>query len=256
MKSLFVLLAVLTSAWAQASPSPLETCQDHLQYYYVVGRGVVEPICRQNSSPQFVQCMIDQSSKTNLHITDVVPSCSRQVRVTSVFNSCEARLQIQTSMNDELAVQACQYDSSLLMQGCIVDLVQKAKFHPEHALQYCHFAGYYYRRQMARFKVCVIDQARFGGGAEAIAQRCHEDILGIRRLERPAPQAPIESRSNPNAGTSPTRPQTPAQKQTGGVPSKVPTPAEIKVQESSKPKVVDRPIRSESNSNVESLPID
>jgi len=160
-------------------------------------------------------------------------------------------------MSDELAVQTCQYDSSLLMQGCIVDLVQRAKFHPEHAVQYCQFAGYYYRRQMARFKVCVIDRARFGGGAEAIVQRCHEDILGLRPLERPAaPQPRPESRSNSKAEPAPARPQAPAQKQTGGVPSKVPTPVEIKVQESSKPKVVDRPIRSESNSNVESLPLD
>lgn len=364
LKNILITFSMLVGSSAFAA-SNYDICMDSLTYHFLANYRQSSSICKQNSSPKFVKCMEKKAVTTNLHVTDAAPECSKQVKATSVFNTCESRLQVYTQMSDERSVQVCQWDPSPLMQSCIIDLVQKARFHEEHAVQYCAFANSEYRREIPRFKMCVIDQSRRGYDVYSSVASCHDYIMNGGRWivtepeprPRPRPdrrdsrndrnnreegqrqydrteedsrysrtqsqqQAPVrtqpQTQSQPqvveqrtrrtqqmppaersqtvrtypvesypaNENTEPTvvveerevvreqptrgettRPaqsetntseekkKQPEKNKTGATSSKVPAPVEIKVQESSKPKVEDQPLDSESTENAESLPI-
>lgn len=272
---MFILGVLLTGGPALASGSSLDLCVNSLQYHYLANYNEALDICRQDSSPNFLQCMEKKARATSLDVTDVAPACSKKVKVKSAFGTCEAQMQIQAEMTYDRSVQICAWDSSPLMQGCIIDLVQKARFHSEHAIQYCGFAGYNYRSSIPYFKKCIIVQSDKGYGVQESVQYCHDRILGVplpsNRTEgvsrpdksqevKPIPSQQPEVVSTPKESPAATEelkavesPETPKNKT--GISKKVPTPVEIKVQESSKPEMEDQPLDSGSTSNAESLPI-
>ena len=170
-------------------------------------------------------------------------------------------------MNEDRSRQICDWDPSTLMQNCIVDLVRQARFHSEHAIQYCGFANTEYRNKIPSFVACVIDNARRGYDVYSNVRMCDDEMTRGRRYKpHPVETRPVNPRQDTGVQPTPeTRPVQPVPQKkpqeskpepartSGG--RKVPTPVDIKIEESSNPDVNDQPINTGSTSNSEALPM-
>lgn len=172
IKSLiFLLLSGMTlSAHAQNSSSrDYNTCMVSLKKYFLASESEATTVCRQNTSPAFLQCMVYRGMNSTEHVLEAFPKCSsfrvtipkeNQSDTTYVnARSCPAKLQIHAKMTERMANEVCAADSSDVMQTCIIDLVRKARFYPGHADQYCEFASKEYRRKIPNFVACVVDNS-------------------------------------------------------------------------------------------------
>lgn len=271
----FVLLSGMTfSAYAQTSQ--YEACMGSLEYYYLASRSEATTVCRQNSSPEFMQCMVHRAENSNIHVLDAALKCSRtrmRIPVESTdpnyvnFRSCPSKLQMRARMEDRRARQICEWDPSSLMQNCIVDLVEQARFHSEHAIQYCAFANEQYRRKIPHFVACVIDNSQRGYDVYSNVVRCDNELTHgrvtkpkPRQDEQPEPKyEPRYPEKSEQPGQVETKPKAPeaktSQEPASSSGRKVPTPVEIKIEASSNPEVNDQPIETGSTSNSESLPL-
>ncbi len=283
LKVLMIIWGLMLGAQAYAS-SPVQSCMDSLQYHFLANRQEAHAICKQDSSAKFLNCMEQKAYATSQDISVSASQCSQKVKLASPYQTCEANMQIYARMSYDRAVQICHWDRSDVMQVCLMDLAQKARFHSEHAIQYCAFASHNYREKLPFFTNCVVNNSRQGYKVVDAVQLCHNRILGIdvpvqkprpKPAPKPNPKVEVEVSPgrpvNPGVGVDPTpnpagkviiapAPSTggtsaDSQKQTG-VSQKVPTPVEIKVQESSELEILDdQPLDSGSTSNAESLPI-
>jgi hypothetical protein len=277
LKSLmFVFISAMTFS-AHAQNSQYDECMDKLEYYFLASNSEATTVCRQNSTPSFMRCMVQRAQDSNIHVLDAAPKCSStRVRIPidpnepnyTNFRSCPAKLQARAHMKLERANQICDWDSTPVMQNCILDLTEQARFHSEHAVQYCAFAIGEYPKKVPNFVSCVIDNSKRGFDVYSNVMNCdarltHGTLPKAKpRHEKPQP----EPRYEPNYPTKPGGPdfepepetrnpkdQQPAPKKTD---RKVPTPVEIKIEGSSNPEVNDQPINTGSTGNSESLPLD
>lgn len=300
LKSLmFVFISAMTfSAFAQNSQ--YDDCMDKLEYYYLASHSEATTVCRQNSSPGFMYCMVRTAQETNMHVLDAAPRCSAtRVRIPieskdpsyTNFKSCPSKLQARAHMSYERANQVCDWDHTDITQNCILDLTEKAGFHPEHSVQYCAFANSEYRNKVPKFVKCAIENSRIGHDVYTTVMICDEQMVyGNRRrpsprydeqprYDQPAPRYDEQPRYEPNYNSQ--YPNTPPNSQqvqpddqqdqteikpetktskTKPAPKKadrkVPTPVAIKIEGSSNPEVNDQPINTGTTDNSESLPLD
>lgn len=296
IKSLiFLFLSGMTlSAHAQnSSRNNYNVCMNTLEKYFLASQSEATTVCRQNSSPAFLQCMVHRAKNSNIHVLEAFPKCS-SFRVTVPAEpqsdsryvnarSCPAKLQIHAKMTERMANEVCAADSSEVMQTCIIDLVQKARFYPGHADQYCEFASKEYKRKIPNFVACVIDNSRgyfnhigrhnyysYEAVKANIVDCDYKMVGGVVIKPKPPTRPDVPPTYEPNypppvqpAPVPPTQPEVaptpqpqeeePAPK-TGG--RKVPTPVEIKIEGSSQPEVTgDQPIETGDTSNSGSLPL-
>ena len=258
LKSLIfsILTGMTFSAYAQNSQ--MEVCLQKMKSEFLASNSEAQVVCSQDSSPQFVSCMVQRANNSNIHVLDAAPICSRRkvkVPVNTAdetynnFKSCPSKLAIGARMRTDRAREICDWDSSSLMQSCLIDLVEKAGFHSEHAIQYCGFANSEYRSKIPQFVSCVISNARRGFFTYENVLDCDDKIVrGITIRSQPQP----EVRPTPEVKPAPTAPAN----QTSSVPGRrVPTPVEIKI-EGTNPEVQDQPVNTGSTSNSEALPLD
>lgn len=212
LKNLVLMLVVATGSWAYAQNSGVRFCIDSLQYSYLAPYNVALGICSQNSSREFVRCMNEKSETTNLEITEVVPQCSRRVQVASTFGTCESKLQTEARMEYNLSRRVCHRDNSVSTIDCIVDLSQNARFHPEHATQYCLFAKTQYPNKMDTFRSCVISNSHKGYDVFSAVENCDDRITGryVEPVRRPrpmdVPNRGYQERQQPNPNNYPQYP--------------------------------------------------
>ena len=261
--------------------SSVDVCSNNLKMWFSANTYESQSICKENSSAAFMKCMEKKSQKSSQDVVTSSHDCDRRsthsehpIRDTRYlsFQSCEGELQAGARMRPDRAHQICRWNSKPVMISCLVNLARRANWHSEHAIQYCDFANQSYSREIPNFVKCVIQEAPRGLGVERTAQVCHDRILdrlipGRRRI--PAPQAsPRTERSEQGVEQNPTviyqelptvtQPSQPSvvleEKKVRTV---VPTPAEIRVQESAKPEQInDQKAQPDSSSNSENLPVD
>jgi hypothetical protein len=247
-------------------------CSNAMKYYFLASDSEAKTVCSQNSSPAFIGCMTNYGQNTNMHILEAAPKCSAGTRMRIPLqtddptyinlNSCPSRMQIYARMTDNRANQICNWDSSPVMQNCLIDLVQRAHFHSEHAIQYCGFASAEYRNKIPNFVACVVDNAQHGyTDVYSNVVKCDDEMMGhvvhppIKHKDQPivVQQSPPVVKDQQPVVKAPEVQEEPAKPAAG--PRKVPTPVEIKIEDSSKPEVKDQPIDTGSTSNSESLPM-
>lgn len=282
MKKSFLFFITFGFARILMAQSSVDVCANNLQVWFSALPYEAQSICKENSSPKFMKCM---ENKKNTSSQDVVTSshdCDRRsthsehpIRDTRYisFQSCEGELQASARMRSDRAHQICRwsYDKPGMV-SCIVNLAKRANWHSEHAIQYCDFANQSYRKEIPNFVKCVIQEAPRGLGVEKTAQACHDRILdrlipGRRQISAPKPlprtERPDQSiEQNPTViyqelpvVTQPTQPSVVVDEKR--VRTVVPTPVEIRVQESAKPEVInDQKAQADSSSNSENLPVD
>ena len=163
-------------------------------------------------------------------------------------------------MRPRRSVEICQWDSSEVMLSCLIQIVQKAQWHSEHALQYCDFANQNYRRHIPQFVQCITTHPLRSKNIEKTAQSCHESILDV--VISGSKQKTVESVVAPEVPVvaPPVVAATPVEVQNKKVVTEtVPTPIKINinVQESAKAEaIVEQPVQVGSTSNSEVLPLD
>lgn len=290
MKFILLTVAIGISNYSNAQSSS-QTCVSDLMYNFRATATEALQICSVNSSKVFLKCMDHKSLTTQLDVHSAAVQCdSKFKRIQNTptnqyvnFSSCSARLQVGARMRPRRSVEICDWDSSELMIGCMIQIVQKAGWHSEHAIQYCGFANQNYRNQIPRFVKCVTTHPLRSKNVEQTAQACHDSILDIIiPLQKPRvrkTQTSIVSDDSVPVSDSipvvveaktpevvvvvePTRPteesKASVEEQNKKVVTEtVPTPVKIQVQESAKAEeVVDQPSDANSTSNSEVLPLD
>lgn len=261
--------------------SSVDVCANNLKIWFSANTYESQSICKENSSPTFIKCMEKKSQTSSQDVVTSSHDCDRRsthsehpIRDTRYisFQSCEGELQASARMRPDRAHQICRWNSTPVMISCIVNLARKANWHSEHAIQYCDFANQSYAKEIPNFVKCVIQEAPRGLGVEKTAQACHDRILdrlipGRRQRQEPQP-SPRTERPDPRveqnptviyqelpAVTQPTQPSVVVDEKR--VRTVVPTPVEIRVQESAKPEVInDQKAQADSSSNSENLPVD
>jgi hypothetical protein len=274
LKSLFFFVILMMGLSVHAGATDYERCASHLDYYFLASESESRTVCSQNSSPAFVQCMVDKGTRSSIDVLDAAAQCGgRRMKIPveipgqnyNNFKSCPSKLQVNTGMAKNRAEQICQWDPSDLMQNCLADLVQKARFHSEHAIQYCGFAAKEYRNKIPQFVSCVINNSFRGYDVYSNVANCDYQIAGGKVIVKPQPrsqdkwepQQPAEPSQPPyyndNEKTQPevVAPAQPARPSN----RKVPVPVEIKIEESSNPEVADKNLDTGSTSNSDSLPL-
>lgn len=172
LKSLiFVFLSWVTISSAHAQRSSYDVCVNVLERHFPGSSAEAPVVCRQNSTPAFVQCMANLGVNSNIYVLSAASRCGgNQMRIPirtedpqyTNLNACPSQLQQRTGMSRNRSIQICHWDSSSLMQNCLADLTEKARFHSENAIQYCGFANVEYRHKIPQFVACVIDNSRRG----------------------------------------------------------------------------------------------
>lgn len=279
---IFIFLTWITFSAHAQNNSSYNVCMNTLMdSEFMANKSEAHTVCSQNSSPDFMKCMNQRAATSNIHVLDAAIRCSPRALNIPLqtqdpnyinFRSCPVKLQMRTGINNQRAQQICNWDSTPLVQNCIFDLIEKAQFHGEHAVQYCSFANREYRNKIPQFVTCLIDNANQGYDVYSRVLKCDREMLygKPRRLE---PQPHVEQHSVPQYDpnyTPPKQPDTnptpipapevktpPSNEQPAPKPStrKVPIPVEIKIEASSKPEVKDQPVETGSTSNSESLPL-
>ncbi len=274
----YVFLTWVTFSSAHAQNSQYNVCVNSLKYHFLASQPEAATVCRQNDRPDFLQCMAHRAKNSNIHVLDAAIKCSQvnvriplQAEDSRYINlrSCPSKLQMGARMNDDRARQICDWDSSAIMQNCLIDLVERAQFHSEHAIQYCGFANKEYRNKIPQFVSCVINNSRKGYDVYSNVVSCDLDLSG-RRVTKPQPRVneQPEPRYEPDYQIPSTRQpevKAPAESEVKTAPQeqpastasgrKIPTPVEIKIEGSSNPEIKDQPIDTGSTSNSESLPL-
>jgi hypothetical protein len=279
---LTVAIGISNFSYAQSSS---KSCVSDLMYNFRATATEANQICSINSSAVFLKCMDHKLLTTQLDVHSAAVQCdSKFKRVQQEptnqyvnFNSCSARLQVGARMSPRRSVEICDWDSSEVMMSCLIQIVQKAGWHSEHAIQYCDFANQNYRKHIPRFVKCVTTHPLRSKSVEQTAQACHDSILDIIiplakprvKNERPpvtvttveqTPHVTVETKTPDVVVVEPQRPVVTIQDQTENkkvVTETVPTPIKIQVQESAKPEeIVDQPVEKDSTSNSEVLPLD
>ena len=291
---------------AHAQGSQYDDCMDKLEYYFLASHSEATTVCRQNSSPGFMFCMVRTAQESNMHVLDAAPRCSAtRVRIPlekpndptyTNFRSCPSKLQARAHMDYQRANEICDWDNTDITQNCILDLVEKAGFHSEHAVQYCSFANNEYRNKVPKFVKCAIENSRIGHDVYTTVMICDSEMVyGKRRSNpRPAPRSEQpryddqprydnQPRYEPNNNSSydpnynngqpypndqdvqpdyrrdqpETKPEVKKEKPaTKKADRTVPTPVAIKIEGTSNPEVSDQPINTGTTDNSESLPLD
>jgi hypothetical protein len=295
----FITFGFVKILMAQSS---VDVCSNNLKMWFSANTYESQSICKENSSHAFMKCMENKSNTSSQDVVTSSHDCDRRsthsehpIRDTRYlsFQSCEGELQAGARMRPDRAHQICRWNSKPVMISCLVNLVRKANWHSEHAIQYCDFANQSYPREIPNFVKCAVRESPRGLGVEKTAQVCHDEILARlipNRRQKSTPQPLPEVRPPEKSPTVVTRkPPTVAQpveqrvvveekspnvvsqqsptvsqpvEQTVVVEEKkvrtvVPTPVEIQVQESAKPEVIsDQKAQAESSSNSENLPLD
>ncbi len=313
LKSLiFVFLSGMAFS-AHARMSDYDFCMNNMKYYFLASDSEATTVCRQNSSPEFTKCMVMKAKNSNDHVLEAAPQCSRPKLNIPIekndsnyvnLKSCPSKLQMRARMNQFRSRQICEWDSTPVMQICLVDLVEKARFHSEHAIQYCGFAKSEYRNKIPQFTACLISNSKKGYDVYSNVMNCDARLTGTyippRSEPRSRPEVRTEPRSEPKpkkdprpspipqddgydtdydpyypnrpevrtnpttrpeVRTSPTRPEVrsePSESTTPKNPSNgrtVPSPVDIKIEQSSTPEVNDQAVETGTTSNSESLPL-
>jgi len=296
----FILLSALLGISAQSSAN---SCVTDLMFNFKATATEAQHICSINSSKVFLKCMDHKSLTTQLDVHSAAVKCDSKFKKAVTpsgaqyvnFNTCEARLQAGARMSPRRSFEICQWDSSDVMMSCLMNIVQKAGWHSEHAIQYCDFANQNYRSQIPKFVQCVSTHPMRSQSVVETAQSCHDSILDIiipRTQPRVRELPPVYDakptviiRQQPEVVTSqsevvtsqpevivnqpevvvkdqPVEKVQPVVVETKPetkkvVTEKVPTPIKINVQESAKPEeIVDQPTKKDSSTNSEILPLD
>lgn len=274
----FITFGFVKILMAQSS---VDVCSNNLKVWFSANTYESQSICKENSSPAFMKCMEKKSQTSSQDVVTSSHDCDRRsthsehpIRDTRYlsFQSCEGELQAGARMRPDRAHQICRWNSKPVMISCIVNLVKQASWHSEHAIQYCDFANQSYPREIPNFVKCVIQEAPRGLGVEKTAQACHDRILDrlipgrrkkpapqpLPRTERPQPgveQNPSVIYHEPPAVIQPSQPSVVVDEKK--VRTVVPTPVEIRVQESARPEEInDQKVQPDSSSNSENLPVD
>lgn len=259
--------------------SSVDVCSNNLKMWFSANTYESQSICKENSSAAFMKCMQNKSQTSSQDVVTSSHDCDRRSTHSEhpirdpryiSFQSCEGELQVGARMRPDRAHQICRWNSKPVMISCIVNLARRANWHSEHAIQYCDFANHSYSKEIPNFVKCVIQEATRGLGVERTAQDCHDRILDRLipgRRQKPAPQPRTERPEpgvdqNPNviyqeppAVVQPTLPSVIVDEKK--VRTVVPTPVEIRVQESARPEVIsDQKVQPDSSSNSENLPMD
>ncbi len=297
LKSLiFIAISWMTFSTAHAQNARYQSCVNSLEYYFLASQAEAHTVCRQNSSPDFMQCMVHRAKNSNMHVLEAAPKCSSfkveipvETKKPNYVNlkSCPSKLQMRARMSDRRAKQICDWDSSPVMQNCLIDLVEQARCISENAIRYCGFANTEYRAKIPQFAKCVIDQSKKGYDVHTNVKRC-DSLMYYGKFpesmpvpQTPAPQSyppktqpqypqypqnpqyPLPSPQMPEVVT-PTQPVVipdvvivpPVVQPAPNTPGRtVPTPVDIKIEGSSNIEVNDQPIETGSTSNSESLPL-
>lgn len=288
LKFLLLTLALGLSQFSNAQSSS-KTCVTDLMYNFRATATEATQICSINSSAVFLKCMDHKLESTQLDVHSAAVQCdSKFKRVQNNptnqyvnFKSCSSRLQVGARMSPRRSVQICEWDSTEVMMGCLINIVQKAGWHFEHAIQYCDFANQNYRKHIPKFVQCISTHPLRSQSVEAVAQSCHDSILDIiiprsqPRVKKEQSQVvqkdtkPVVVENRPNVvvedrpvvivenSVTPTV-INPEQSETKKVVTEtVPTPIKIQVQESAKAEeIVDQPVEKDSTTNSEVLPLD
>lgn len=270
LKNFILLISISFANVVFAQSSSMDSCVASLKYYYLASPTEANLVCGKDSSAEFILCMQRRSVAPGRaeSVVEAAPNCSRKrlnlplevndSKTYTNFNSCNSRMQVYARMYQDRAIQICNYNPRPELQKCYIDLVQGANWHPELAIQYCGFAEENYPRQIAKFSSCVVNETRAGSqNAYRTAQTCHEKILFKPNTIKSQPEVEIkvipQKPVEPYVVEKPVVVQAP-QKQTGA--GSVPTPVQIRVQESARPEVInDQPLDPGSTSNSESLPL-
>lgn len=320
LKSLIIVVLTGMAFSAHARMSDYDFCMNNMKYYFLASDSEATTVCRQNSTPEFTKCMVMKSKNSNDHVLEAAPQCSRpklnipiEKKDSNYVNlkSCPSKLQMRARMSQFRSRQICEWDSTPIMQTCLIDLVEKARFHSEHAIQYCGFAKSEYRNKIPQFTACLISNSKRGYDVYSNVMNCDARITGTyvapRTERRPEPQPEVRPRPEPRPEARPkpmpmpkndprpnpvpqddgydtdyepaypTQPETryptqpevrtPARPEVRTVPSEepapkspsngrtVPSPVDIKIEQSSKPEVNDQAVETGTTSNSESLPL-
>lgn len=269
-KLILLTLALGISQFASAQSSS-NTCVTDLMYSFHATATEAQQICAINSSAVFLKCMEHKSTTTQLDVHSAAVACDskfKNVQQNSTLqyvnsNTCEVRLQVGARMRPRRSIDICKWDSSEVMLSCLIQIVQKAQWHSEHALQYCDFANQNYRRHIPQFVQCVTTHPLRSKNIEKTAQSCHESILDI--IIPGSKQKPVVVEVVTSVEVTPAvvevAPIAVVQEEQNKkvVTETVPTPIKINinVQESAKAEaIVEQPVQVGSTTNSEVLPLD
>lgn len=260
MLNLIFMLLALSPVQTLMAQSPSEFCNGHLRYWFRAMPVEANHICSNNSTPSFLACMEKRAQTTSEDVVKAAYKCDPRSTVSTTpivdplyqnFNSCSGQLQVGALMRPDRAVEICQWDSSPLIISCLTGLVQKARFHPEHAIQYCSFANQNYRNEIPTFVACAEKKSARARSVLDVAQACHELVLN-KLIKNPSPVVVQPPVARVEATPSVTVPSNATRVRN------VPTPVQIQVQESVQPDVVSNQPRlsADAPSNAENLQID